>query len=156
MANGRTHAITTLILAGASAIYCQHNDLTQWHTVGIVSGVLIGPDLDVDGGNISNKILRSVPVVGGAMDGFWLWYWRLYAEFMQHRGLLSHSFVVSTLFRYACAFWPMLLIPGAVMYWEFLYGLMLSDALHIVLDMITEFKASAKRLIRKARKRFKR
>ena len=152
MSKGKDHAKTTAVLAGISMAVCYKFDLTQWHTVGIFSGLLLTPDLDVDKGCIANHIIRSTPVVGEPLEWLWSRYWMPYSAFAKHRGILSHSIIVSSIVRLCYAFWWMALIPGTRFYYSFAVGLMISDAAHILMDMWSEF-VDGFRLYKNSRKK---
>ena len=68
MSSGRVHQKATVILAGVSVAFCYHYDWTQWHSVGVLSGLVLTPDLDVDHGSISNHTVRSIPIIGSLSE----------------------------------------------------------------------------------------
>jgi len=153
MPSGKSHAYTTVILTGASVVVCEYYGFSQWHSAGVLSGVLLSPDLDIDAGNISNQIIRSIPVVGVPLERAWSVYWWLYAELTLHRGILSHSFVLGTAIRAFCALWWLWLIPTSHFYWSWFWGLAVSDAVHILMDAGTELAAGIRRVWRKIKTR---
>ena len=139
MPNGVTHARATVALAIVSASVCAYTGETQYHTLGVAAGLFLHPDMDIDAGNITNSYIRNVPVIGSVLESVWSWYWKPYAVFAKHRGLISHSLILSTMIRMLYALWWLVAVPGAHFYYAFAVGLMASDAAHIVMDMFTEF-----------------
>ena len=69
--SGQTHLRATLALGAASLVLCEVYDQSQMHTLGVFTGALMTPDLDVDQGMYTNYILRKIsrPLV----YAFW-WY----------------------------------------------------------------------------------
>lgn len=128
MPNGKVHSFSTIVLAAAFA------PTEPIMALGAAAGILVGPDLDVDNGNISVYYLRKVsPVLAWAWR---LWWWP-YAKLMPHRGALSHAPVISTLIRLVCVLWPFWLIWGV--FWPpfyFVLGLMYADLLHWLADKV--------------------
>jgi uncharacterized metal-binding protein len=137
--NGKQHAKVTATLALVSVAVCYRYDFTQYHSLGVAAGLFLHPDMDIDAGNITNSYIRNVPVIGSVLESVWSWYWKPYAVFAKHRGLISHSLILSTMIRLLYALWWLVAVPGAHFYYAFAVGLMASDAAHIVMDMFTEF-----------------
>ena len=72
MPSGRVHTMTTIGLAVGSI------PLSNPHlTVGILSGLILSPDLDVDDGFIGLAHLRRVPFVGTPLAWMWRAFWWL-------------------------------------------------------------------------------
>ena len=137
MPSGRVHTITTLALAAGSVISGQDTALT----VGILSGLILSPDLDVDGGFVGMAHLRRVPLVGSILSKCWQWFWTPYALAVPHRSHISHSVFFGTCARVGYLVIPLLAInfmgvpmklPTGTGLW--FAGLCLADALHIFLD----------------------
>lgn len=61
--------------------------------VGMLMGILVSPDMDVDDGNISYYYFRKI-----YLEWYWKALWRPYALTMNHRGW-SHFPIMSTVFR---------------------------------------------------------
>ena len=145
MATGKQHTRATLALTAVSATVCHIYDLSQLHTLGVVTGVFLRPDLDVEKGNITYAYMRKI-----GLEWLWSAWWRRYAVVCQHRSVVSHSIPFGTLIRFFYFFWPALLVmafvPGSVFYWSPVVGLMAADALHVVMDIYTEIVAGLKRL----------
>ena len=139
MSKGRTHQKGTAGLAIVSAVLCVSYGFSWWLLYGVLTGFILQPDLDVDKGSITNHVIRSIPVIGNPLEWAWFRYWYLYAVFCKHRGMLSHQFILSTLIRFAYAFWWLYFVPGAVIHDEFIVGLIASDTLHILFDAWSEF-----------------
>ena len=66
------------------------------YIAGNVVGILVGCDLDVDAGNISDTIIRKV-----SPKAQWIWrkFWTPYSLALPHRSTLSHFPLISTLVR---------------------------------------------------------
>ena len=165
MPDGRSHARATIALAAVTALTVSQVDAvtvsftaqgwinsatlqpSQWITAGVAVGVLVTPDLDLDAGFYSNYLLRRLPVVGDVLERVWSLYWRPYAKVAKHRSIMSHSFAVSTAIRAAWLAPAFLWLSSGIL-WQVLLGMMLADALHIALDLLTEFR-DGWRLLRK-------
>lgn len=110
-------------------------------TVGVLSGLVLSPDLDVDGGFIGMAHLRRIGCVGGVLSGLWRVYWYPYAKIIPHRSHISHSVLFGTLLRVFYLIFPLLVanffgVPMSIPQWFGMWflGLCLSDALHIFMD----------------------
>jgi uncharacterized metal-binding protein len=137
MPSGRVHTVTTLALAVGSVISGQDTALT----VGILSGLILSPDLDVDEGFIGLAHLRRVPFVGNVAAKCWQWFWLPYSKVVPHRSHISHSIFFGTCARVGYLIIPVLALnflgvpmklPTDIGQW--FIGLCLVDALHIILD----------------------
>lgn len=137
MPAGKYHFRATLILTAVSGVVCYRYGLSQWHTLGIATGTILTPDLDVDKGCISHKIVRSIPVVGVPLVKLWTWYWTPYGKIAKHRSVLSHT-LFGSIIRFCYAFWWYALMPRSHLYYAYVVGLMISDAAHIIMDIATE------------------
>lgn len=138
MPSGHTHTLTTVGLAGVTLI--AGNPAL---TAGVLSGLVLSPDLDVDDGFIGFAHLRRIGCVGGLLSGLWRVYWYPYARLVPHRSHISHSVFFGTVVRVFYLILPVLLvnvlgvtvvIPAWFGMW--FIGLCLSDALHIALDWL--------------------
>ncbi len=154
MPNGNVHNLSTAALAVtlpaavlAAGILPAGRALAL--SAGCLAGLLLSPDLDIDRGNISYKMVRnSMGCLPGAL---WKLFWWPYARLIPHRSLLSHGPLIGTLLRLVYLFavpallWglaslavplPELPIPR----WSWLpyamIGLAASDALHSVMDAV--------------------
>ena len=134
MPSGRVHTVSTLALAA-----CTVPLANPALTVGILSGLVISPDLDVDHGFIGLAHLRRLP--GGIVVSYaWRAFWYPYSKIVPHRSHISHSIVFGTLARVgylslpllALSFFVPLTIPSWLGWW--LIGLCLADGLHILMD----------------------
>lgn len=67
--------------------------------IGCLVGVFFTPDHDVDSGNYTNLIFRSVK-----LDWIWKPFWTPYRKAFRHRSVWSHGPVLSTIIRviYLC------------------------------------------------------
>lgn len=126
--------------------------------VGSLTGIMISPDLDVDAGNVSNKIIRKK--IGRFAEKIWNGIWHGYKKSFKHGRFASHFPIYGTLTRvFYLYFWFVmlphlaiwLLIPVswsliyvltwyAKMFFEihYLYGLMSADLIHQALDVMTK------------------
>lgn len=138
MPNGRIHTASTLALATLTIPF-----LSVPLTAGVLSGCVLSPDLDVDGGFVGMAHFRRVWFFGPALSGLWRVFWWPYAKLVPHRSNISHSIFFGTCARVAYLLFPVLLInamgvplhlPDSFGLW--FIGLCLSDALHILMDKI--------------------
>jgi uncharacterized metal-binding protein len=129
------------------------------YAAGALVGIIIGPDLDVDKGNISNAIIRNR--IGYWAEQGWNMLWYPYKKSLKHGSPLSHWPVVSTMFRLAYLFLFLLVLPYGLMElvspgaWDFrmeiswwlemgakhyraILGLVGSDLIHWALDVLTK------------------
>ena len=154
MPNGNVHNLSIMALAAtlpaatlAAGVLPTGRALAL--AAGCLSGLLLSPDLDIDHGNISYKIVRdSVGCLPGAL---WKLFWWPYARLIPHRSLLSHGLLVGTLLRLLYLFavpwllWCLAsllapLPPLPIPHWSWLpyavAGLIASDSLHSVMDVV--------------------
>ena len=134
--NGKTHATATVALAACVLPFALLDARALVVHVGVLSNLLVGPDLDVDGwGGPPYRLRRLWEPLG------WLWRtaWRPYALLMRHRGV-SHWPVVGTLTRLAylsllLALWAKFgTVPWAGVAW-WAAGLALADIVHEAMDL---------------------
>jgi uncharacterized metal-binding protein len=152
MPNGKIHTSATLLLAAGTGILSvslmQAPAVTTALVGGCLAGLVLTPDLDVDRGSISHRIVNRS---AGQLVGFvWRLFWFPYSRMMPHRSWWSHMPVFSTIIRVvylfllpALAWWlastvvdlPALRLPA----WDWLptafVGLVLSDTLHALMDI---------------------
>lgn len=154
MPNGNVHdaatmsvfvtASVTLVMEATGAL--AEPGAVAAYGLGITTGLLVGPDLDVDRGNASHRRIGRVSKV---LKWVWFGLWLLYAKAVPHRHWLSHMPVVGTAIRlgYLMAVslflrWLLLqagvsadVIPIRVEYGiAFFVGLALADFCHWALD----------------------
>jgi len=133
--NGKAHGTATVALASLSLPLALVDARALVVGAGALSGLLLDPDLDVDGwGGPALRLKRLWKPLG------WMWrgLWYGYALAFRHRGT-SHRPVVGTLTRLLYLS-PLLLVWAkfgtvpwaAVGLWA--AGLALADLLHIVMD----------------------
>lgn len=158
MPRGEIHTIDTLIIsslcAGGGPALGLGGAATGLLVFGALTGLVMNPDLDVDGGSDAFRIVRSLG--GPILSAAWRVFWFPYAKLASHRSFWSHFPVVSTLIRvaYLSAFicpvslgilsylgwpWPTLDQLTPLGFW--LLGLMLSDAVHFIHDNLARRKA---------------
>lgn len=153
MPSGRVHAAASAAVTVATIIAMpwlvrELGAFALTSPLGCVTGVLVSPDLDVDGGNESDFIIRRK--LGCLPALLWRAFWTPYAKLVPHRSPVSHFPVLGTLVRVGYMTTPLLLtawalnanlasLPPAV--WlalrGWLTGLILVDALHAVMDALT-------------------
>lgn len=152
MATGSQHAAGTLVLTpitAAGAWWLTNGDMTTAVIAGAgcLSGLLISPDLDMEG--VTNSEYWLVRWTLG-LGWLWVMLWYPYAVIARHRGL-SHAPLIGTIgrvlyviilyagfylllayfFNLKLPLWPILLWrPGVV----FVGGLAISDIGHWLLD----------------------
>lgn len=136
MPSGRVHTITTLGLAVGSFPIA-----SPAVSVGILSGLILSPDLDVDDGFIGLSHLRRFPLVGTSLAWIWRAFWWPYSKTVPHRSAISHAPLVGTVLRVGYLSLPLLAInmmgvPMALptTFGQWFVGLCLADGLHIILD----------------------
>jgi len=147
MPSGPVHNAATLTVAVTSTvilIYQTRGDLNVALACagGALVALAINPDRDLAESQTEGGLLLSHPMT-------WLWNmaWWPYAKIARHRSAASHAPIISTLGRLAyVALWlaPLWVCNG----WEFprlqawmlwgLFGLILSDAIHALLDKLDE------------------
>jgi uncharacterized metal-binding protein len=136
MPSGRVHTLATGLLA-VGTLPLGDAGLTA----GVLAGLIISPDLDVDEGFIGLAHLRRVGCVGNVLSGFWRAFWYPYSKLVPHRSHISHSIFFGTVARVGYLVLPILLanflgLPLVIPQWFGMWfiGLCLSDALHIFMD----------------------
>lgn len=157
MPGGKVHsAITLATLSGVLAPYAivQSNGNPYWYAAGMLIGILVTPDLDIDNGNISDTLIRRV-----FPPAQWIWriLWTPYAKLISHRSPISHFPIVGTLFRIGYIFlllnlfnWLFSLfgnifsntVSHFIWFWNtwFVLGLCHVDALHFLADISIKSK----------------
>jgi len=108
MADGKTHAIGTQILAvllfGAEATNGKINGYaleptliySAALTIGAMVGLFLTPDLDVNAGSISEEEVREISPFG---ENLWWIYWYPYRRILPHRSPFSHWPIMGTIGR---------------------------------------------------------
>ncbi len=123
MPSGKFHALATTALAGVSLATCFMVGAPQVITLGIISGLILTPDLDVDNGSLALSIVRKAPKdiiriitksrtasgialeIGKLLSDSYRLFWRRYAVDQKHRGCnirkwqVSHAPIIGTLDR---------------------------------------------------------
>lgn len=157
MSSGKAHAMATKLLAipaGAAAVLVVPGDVlavASLGALGCLTGLVIDPDLDVDGITRSEwQLLKRFWILGMV----WVVLWWPYARLIPHRSPLSHFPVMGTAGRLlylvgmaalicSVARWPLgwvHQIPDVAahpLFWAWLLGLMISDTGHYVMDRIS-------------------
>lgn len=156
MASGRVHSTVSILASGAIlATIPVAGPLVVPLAAGCFSGIFVSPDLDSNGEtNQHHQVRRFLGVAGDGFSLLWYLLWRPYALHFRHRSRDSHLPVWSTLIRVlylflVTGFGGLGLIPGLLWYawqhglWDWyswaglwLYGLVISDFLHFLFDVI--------------------
>lgn len=151
MSDGKTHAAITIgasvVVAGTMFGTGFTAEEVRLATTGCLTGVILGPDLDVDGGFLGHGIVDKY--LGRIVGKIWRIIWWPYAKLMPHRSTWSHAPVISTLVRLAyCYLFYFLAVSGVgkspwipplhTVYY-FTFGLVVSDTLHYIADIISTY-----------------
>lgn len=149
MAGGKTHAGITAVASGILAIGMWKTGFSSEEirltAAGCMSGIFLSPDMDVDAGFLGHKFVDRY--LGRIVGTIWRALWWPYAALVPHRSWLSHAPVISTSLRlvywyaiYAVACivfkWPVW-VPGIVIGGWLYLGLVVSDVLHYITDIIS-------------------
>lgn len=135
MPSGRIHTVSTLAVAACTIPLAE-----PALTAGVLTGLILSPDLDVDDGFIGLAHIRRIGCVGGVLSGIWRAFWYPYSKLVPHRSHISHSIIFGTAFRVMYLFIPVLavnlFIPFGLPSWFGMWfvGLCISDAVHIFMD----------------------
>lgn len=145
MPNGKIHALMTVggaaVLAGGLWLAGLPVEQAALYGGGTLAGLVLTPDLDVDGGCFAFYAVRWA--LGKPAAWVWRVFWWPYAKLVPHRSWASHS-LAGTFIRLAYLCLPVRLALWAhgepfwppVVWWWLLSGLLWSDTLHILADMI--------------------
>ena len=157
MPSGKVHAAMTFSVAsGVIAPYfiVQFNLNPYMYIFGNLVGMCITPDLDLDGGNFTDTLIRKVSPMG---QRFWRAFWTPYAKALPHRGKLSHFPVLSTLVRLGYILVAVNIINLIIRFvlsffgvidntfifwwsWSFFWGLVHVDTIHYIADQTIKGK----------------
>ena len=103
MSSGRTHAAVTMISSVGIAYLLHDQGLNSSQAlafcIGGLTGLLVNPDLDVDNGSISQRVVRKS--TGCLISAAWSFLWVPYALIMPHRSVFSHWPILGTVLRLA-------------------------------------------------------
>lgn len=159
MPNGQTHTKMTLaatIAVGAGAFFVGIPPLQAVAaSIGCLTGAILSPDADVDGGFLGHNHVRRV--FGSVIGKVWEVAWFPYAKLVPHRHPISHAPVISTIIRLAyVGLWMLLFgwlawlafrfdfdwavvvgVLGSPLFYAFFIGLTVSDTLHFLADQIS-------------------
>ncbi len=167
MASGEMHVKATVVLAAPAAalalgIGAGLGDALMC-SAGVLAGIVLSPDLDLDQRTRSEYIVSRY--MGRIVGFLWILFWLPYAKLISHRSPLSHWPVLGTMLRivyilalvspmWLCGSWLILgsptglPMPGAALmgalYWA-LFGLILADTLHYLMDFLPFFRQSRRR-----------
>ena len=134
--------MATSVLSGTIiATSFVHRELAySFMAIGCFVGILLSPDLDVDNGNISNYLLKRI---ARPIEIIWRIYWYPYRIKLKHRSFWSHFPVFSTLLRVVYFFFIPIVLSIYYSYFDlyyfflwFVFGLILADFLHYLMDIV--------------------
>lgn len=146
MASGRTHQIASASAFVVGGITCAYYVLpppvSQSVLLGLLTGIFISPDLDIDASTAEERLLEKIPIIGPIFSAVWQGIWFPYAKLIPHRSPISHWPILGTAVR-AAYLWLIArvillhfgILPPAVDFW-FLGAWAIQDTLHWVLDSI--------------------
>ena len=149
MPSGRVHSAATVVLAVSGAWITYPSGAPAAQVVALTSGILTGlvltPDLDVDQGSYSAHVVRRA--FGRRAAQLWILFWLPYSLLIPHRSHISHMPILGTLLRLAyvaaiplLAYWlagmPFDLPPLPAAWPWAAAGLALADIAHFLLDSI--------------------
>lgn len=132
-------------ITGAAALFIAEPLQAVTAFAGVLAGILIGPDLDVDGGNYSLAVIRRTPLVGRTLALLWRVFWWPYSKLAAHRGF-SHWPAIGTIGRLlyiAIPVFALMAITNTIINlpaWVgelapfFVAGIATSDLIHIIMD----------------------
>lgn len=135
--------------------------------IGSLIGVFLSPDLDVDRTYIGNSILKKR--VGTWAERGWSLLWYFYRGSIKHGSELSHLPILSTIVRFAYLYLFVIIFPYTIFelvapgawdvqtelswwftfltsHYKLILGLMGSDLIHYVLDILTTEHSKRKKL----------
>lgn len=161
MSSGKVHATASLVLAAGfsmGALVSQEPRILEC-TVGALVGIFVTPDLDLNSlGIVQGKFIRQR--VGWFVERLWRWFWRDYSLSFKHGTWASHNVPLGTLYRLGYIYYRLIVLPHFLTFllfspawslifvlswyakiffsWMFLYGLISSDLIHIVLDKLSK------------------
>jgi hypothetical protein len=150
MPPGRVHARHTLELLNVAPalvglLFGQDPLAMVFAAVGVLSGVIMSPDLDCRDGYYGLYVIRKTPKIGKVLVFIWRALWYPYGLIIPHRSWISHAPVIGTMLRVIyLMLWIWLFgaifghgkapdTPGGLFY-PWLWGLMAADILHFIED----------------------
>lgn len=112
MPSGLVHSSSSIILSGAVVGTMAALDFSTAEITltagGVLLGILMSPDWDVDNGNVSDLYIRQA--TGRASAGIFSIWKRPYSLALEHRSFVSHFPIISTVVRIAYVFFPLLIL----------------------------------------------
>jgi uncharacterized metal-binding protein len=148
MPGGKVHSAATLVTAGMTAPILYYRVVPTSEialmTAGMLATLVINPDLD-----LNRKRPRGIAVV------WWLFWWP-YSKMVGHRSPISHFPIMGTIIRIIYILIPAIVIlhkvapgwvPGLLI---FTSGMIVSDTVHFVLDILSTGYKRFRTRIRKA------
>lgn len=154
MPSGRAHSQATAIITIASAslalFYAAYWPEVWMIPLGCAVGLIVTPDLDVRTSPVAahrnlgqlSKFLTRQQYGDGCLFRPWYWFWWPYSRLIPyHRHWLSHGPIIGTFLRllYLSIFTGAILFVGrwalSPLFWWFAIGLLISDLLHLFMDL---------------------
>lgn len=145
MPSGRVHLVASLVTTSLAVVGYIVYPIVGLKTAaligaGMVAGMLVTPDLDVDHRTHEETLMYRVPIIGPLFGILWQTYWTPYALVIPHRSWLSHGPLISTALRmvYTLAIpialgWP---VPSWTWILPVFAGWAGVDLVHIGLDAV--------------------
>ena len=145
---------TTLGVIAPYAISNLPGGNPYWYIAGNLTGVMLTPDHDVDGGNITDTFIRRVSPTAQVI---WRAFWTPYALLLPHRSKFSHFPVLSTFIRLGYILVAINLVNLVIRFllsffglvdtvfifwwnWWFFFGLVHVDTVHWLADQTIKGK----------------
>jgi uncharacterized metal-binding protein len=125
MADGKTHArvaTTVLVVGAATAIYTAAKvpslrPLVVPFCLGLVNGLIVTPDIDIDQGVTHEEARwKRLPIVGTPTFLAFTTFWYPYSLVMPHRGM-SHTLILGTATRFLYQFFWIIFWWATIMAW---------------------------------------
>jgi len=113
MSSGKIHKKATTGLALLSTpllLWCAVNvrEAIIFIIPGILLGILITPDLDIDHRIVSHRVMRNV--FGRIFGYYWYYLWHSYSIAFTHRSMWSHAPFIGTLVRLTFLVFPPIIV----------------------------------------------
>ena len=147
--NGKAHILASMMLAVpvgiGTVVVTKDLRALPLATLGCAAGILVSPDLDIDGRTDSETVVYDQ--MGPVFGTLWQVYWYPYARAIPHRSVLSHAPLLGTVLRIGyllllptlfAVFTPLRLgavFDAVLAFWPVWIGLAVSDVVHWMMDL---------------------
>ena len=116
MPNGKVHTTitTTTAVISAPVITVAWLNLFWmpweifWVIPGILLGIFITPDLDIDSTTVSHRYVNNL--FGAIAFNWWYYLWHSYSISFKHRSAMSHAPIIGTLIRLTFLMFPPIIL----------------------------------------------